>query len=200
MRFIDYSSMSDDDILNLGESAGNAPRHEADRYPPVDHWVTIDHRHIPITESQGRRHVPIPSRQAKCPPQKKAFFDALGGIFKAMGKAADTDPDFIAALSAYESGWLGQHAQGLHNPFGLTKAGGKNLSLRSYGAAASYWLYHAGRDRKGYARVVSGAKTIEAFLAALRTGGYNAATKNWAAKIAELRRTSILPFKSACGF
>jgi len=186
---VDYRTMSDHDILNLADAANGAPGSETHDDAPVDHWVTINHQHIPITLPQG-----------KCPPQKEAFFGALGSIFGAMGKTANTNPGFIAALSAYESSWLGKHAQNLHNPFGLTTAGRNNLSFPSYQAAADYWLYHAGRDRKGYARVVFGATTIEAFLAALRTAGYNAVNKNWTSKITEVYRTSIAPFAGRCGF
>ncbi len=54
MRFVDYRTMSDHDILNLGDDASDTRRDARDD-APVDHWVTIDHRHIPITESQGPR-------------------------------------------------------------------------------------------------------------------------------------------------
>jgi hypothetical protein len=181
--------MSDHDILNLADAANGAPGSETHDDAPVDHWVTINHQHIPITLLQG-----------KCPPQKEAFFGALGSIFKGMGKAANTNPGFIAALSAYESAWLGKHAQDQHNPFGLTTAGRNNLSFPSYRSAASYWLYHAGRNHKGYAQVVSGTTTIDAFLAALLAAGYNAVNKDWAPKIAEVYHTSIAPFAGPCGF
>jgi RHS repeat-associated protein len=86
----------------------------------------------------------------KCPPNKQAFFNALGDIFKSMAKTANTDADFIAALSAYESGWLGPHAQDLNNPFGLTAAGGNDLSFSSYQGAADYWMNKAGKTGNGY--------------------------------------------------
>jgi mannosyl-glycoprotein endo-beta-N-acetylglucosaminidase len=181
--------MSNNDTLDFGDVASGAPGSETHDDAPVDHWVTINHQHIPITAPQG-----------KCPPQKEAFFGALGSVFKGMGKAANTNPGFIAALSAYESAWLGKHAQDQHNPFGLTAGGGKNLSFPSYRSAASYWLYHAGRNHKGYAQVVSGTTTIDAFLAALRAAGYNAVNKDWAPKIAEVYHTSIVPFAGPCGF
>jgi len=154
---IDYPKMSDEDILKLG--SGGAPGDHDDR--PVDHWVTINHQHILITSAQDRS-------QGECPPEKKAFFGTLGGIFKRMGQAANTNPGFIAALSAYESSWLARHAQVRPNPFGLTAGGHNDLSFPSYEIAASYWLYHAGRDRNGYAHVVSSINTIGAFVAALR--------------------------------
>ncbi len=140
------------------------------------------------------------SNSEKCPPQKQAFFDALGPTFKDMAQKANTDPYFIAALSAWESALLGQHAQDDHNPFGLTNAGKRNLKFDSYSDAADYWLYHAGRNGQGYADVVSGTTTIESFLAAAQSAGYNSADPNWASRIANLYRTSILPFRRRCGF
>src|SRR5260370_13965688 len=45
-------------------------------------------------------------------------------VFRDMPDETGTDATYFAALSAYESGWLGQQAQDLHNPFGLTNGGG----------------------------------------------------------------------------
>jgi hypothetical protein len=188
---VNYRKMSDEDILNLEHPARQTSSGQEDR--PVDHWVTINHHHVPITLSHGTTH-------GKCPPQKKAFFDALGGLFKTMGRAANTDPAFIAALAAYESSWLGKHARDLHNPFGLTAGGGNDLSFPTYDAAANYWLYHAGRDRKGFASIVSGMDTIEEFASALNAAGYNAVNPNWTSDIAKVYRTSIAPFGGSCGF
>ncbi len=60
MSFVDYRTMSDHDILNLGRTSDGEPSDEDDR--PVDHWVTIDHRHIPVTEPQGRRSPEAPAK------------------------------------------------------------------------------------------------------------------------------------------
>jgi hypothetical protein len=117
-----------------------------------------------------------------------------------MGQEAHTNPAFIAALSAYESSWLAEHARSLHNPFGLTAAGGNDLSFPSYEAAAKYWLHHAGREHKGFASVVRDINTIDKFAAALRDAGYNAANPEWSSDIAKVYRTSIAPFADSCGF
>ncbi len=61
---------------------------------------------------------------AVCPDYIRNFFDTLMPVFRDMADETGTDARYFAALSAYESGWLGQHAQDLHNPFGLTNAGG----------------------------------------------------------------------------
>jgi len=190
VRFIDYRTMSDQDILSIEQAPSE--KHVGDD-KPVDHWITKDHHHIPITKSQG-------NQRRKCPPRKQAFFERLGGIFKQMGLEAQTNPAFIAALSAYESSWLGQHAQSLHNPFGLTAAGGNDLSFPSYEAAAKYWLHQAGREHKGFMSAVKGAKTIDKFAEALRKAGYNAVNSDWSSDVAKVYRTSIAPFLTGCGF
>ncbi len=102
MPFVDYRTMSDDDILNLGESAGDGPSHEADRYPPVNHWVTIDHRHIPITEPQGRT-----SQQPKVRQYSgEATYYNLPGAKTASGQRFD--PNRMAAAMTSEKAKLGQ--------------------------------------------------------------------------------------------
>jgi hypothetical protein len=70
------------------------------------------------------------------------------------------------AVSAYESGWLGQHAQDLHNLFGLTNAGGNNLSFSTYQASANYWTQHIGPS-------VQGTQTFDSFFGGLMGEGYN---------------------------
>jgi len=157
-------------------------------------WWMLDNSVDPAAANNGVKAA------TKCPAQKQAFFNTLGPIFTDMAREANTDPNFIAALSAYESAWLGPHAQELNNPFGLTKAGGNDLSFKSYADAADYWMYSAGRDANGYASLVSGTTTINAFLSAAQNGGYNAATKSWASDIANVYRTSIVPFAGVCGF
>ncbi len=47
-----------------------------------------------------------------------------------MAQTANTNVDFLMALSALESGWNGPHSQELHNLFGVTNAGGSNLTLQ----------------------------------------------------------------------
>ncbi len=102
MRFIDYSSMSDDDILNLGESASGAPGDGPHGYPPVNHWVTIDHRHIPITEPQGRR-----SKQPKVRQYSgEATYYNLPGAKTASGQRFD--PNRMGAAMTSEKARLGQ--------------------------------------------------------------------------------------------
>lgn len=117
---------------------------------------------------------------ASCPNYIKNFFDTLLPIFKDMADETGTDMKYFAALAAYESGWLGQHAQDLQNPFGLTNAGGNDLNFKSYADAQDYWMYKAGRTGDGYADVIQGAGSISEFAQALKNAGYNNKTGTWA--------------------
>ncbi len=124
------------------------------------------------------------SQNPGCPAYISNFFQKMVPVFNGMSQETkNTNPAFFAALSSYESGWLGSHAQDLRNPFGLTNAGGLDLKFGSYTAAANFWLFKAGRDRTGYARFVTGALTIAKFAAALQAAGYNNKTGSWAADV-----------------
>jgi RHS repeat-associated protein len=118
-----------------------------------------------------------------CPSNIRNFFDKLGSVFTDMAKQTGVDARLFAALASFESGWLGQHAQDLKNPFGLTKAGGNDLSFSSYSAAENYWLNDAGRDKQGYADVVRNDKTISDFANDLHDAGYNNKTGDWTDKV-----------------
>lgn len=114
-----------------------------------------------------------------CPPNISNFFKTLMPIFKDMADKTGTDSRYFAALSSYESGWMGSHAQGLHNPFGLTNAGGNDLSFTSYWQAANFWLNQAGRDKTGYSDAVRDSESISQFANALHNAGYNNRTGTW---------------------
>jgi hypothetical protein len=115
-----------------------------------------------------------------CPDYTRNFFNTFKPVFEDMASQTGADPAFFAALSSYESGWLGQHAQDFNNPFGLTNAGGKDLSFSSYSQAEQYWLYSAGRNGGGYADVVNGDNgSISEFAQDLHDAGYNNKTGTW---------------------
>ena len=102
---------------------------------------------------------------AACPPNVKAFFQALGPTINQMATNLNVDPNFIFALSAYESGWYGSHAQSLNNPFGLTHAGGNDVAYDSIAQAAQYWENHVGPD-------VQDDQSMSQFIQDLRNEGY----------------------------
>jgi RHS repeat-associated protein len=135
-----------------------------------------------------------------CPTFKRTFFDTLGSLLKQMAAVTQTDPGFIAALASFESGWLSPHAQETHNPFGLTRGGGRNLTFPSYEAAANYWLYEGGADHQGWSTILRGTSNIISFATTARDNGYNVANPNWVDDIARQYSTSILPYEAGCGF
>jgi len=93
--------MSDHDILNLGHHASGT-RHDAGDDAPVDHWVTIDHRHIPIAEPQGRRT----SQQKATEYSGDATYYNLPGAKTASGQRFD--PNRMTAAMTAEKAKLGQ--------------------------------------------------------------------------------------------
>jgi hypothetical protein len=115
----------------------------------------------------------------RCPDNINNFFKTLMPVFKDMADKTGTDSRFFAALSSYESGWAGSHAQDLNNPFGLTNAGGNDLSFKSYSDAENFWLNRAGKDKKGYANTVRNLDDISDFANALHDAGYNNKTGTW---------------------
>lgn len=114
--------------------------------------------------------------------KNRAFFDDIG-------KRVDTDPDFLMALSALESGWLSAHSQKLHNPFGTTHKGGADVSYDTYQAAADYWVSR-------YASFVQGTRTIDDFTDGLRRAGYNTATPDYADRLKQTL-ASLRKFEAA---
>lgn len=138
-----------------------------------------------------------------CPPNQKRFFGNVK-LYVGIAKTSQTDPNFIMALSAQESGWNGKHSQQLHNLFGLTHAGGNNLGFPSYQASADYWASH-------FASWVQGTKTVNSFLDGLLNHNppYNSADPNYRVDIAGGTRNdgtttpgtynSVLHFKQSCG-
>jgi hypothetical protein len=101
-----------------------------------------------------------------CTKQFKTFF-ANSDLYKEVADSLQTDVDFVMAQSSWESGWNGQHAQDLHNLFGLTKGGGRNLRFSTYKEGANVYVKTVGP-------YVTGAKTMEEYVAGLQKAGYNA--------------------------
>jgi RHS repeat-associated protein len=92
----------------------------------------------------------------------------------------NVNADYLLALAAGESGWNDadngnpgnppQHAVDLNNPFGMTHGGGRNIEYESLGQATQAW-------GEAYGEKVSGAKSFEDFLDALK--GYNTVNADW---------------------
>ena len=100
-----------------------------------------------------------------------------------------TDANYILALSAYESGWLGTHAQGLHNLFGLTNAGGPDINFPSYQASANYWSKIDGPHIDGDASIAAFSQDIQPY--------YNTVNAAWTQTLVNVF-TSVLAWRSKC--
>ena len=109
-----------------------------------------------------------------CPPKFANFFKQAP-IFNALAKQLNTEALFLMAQSSWETGWLGPHAQDLHQLFGMTHAGGNDINYSSYqGAADAY--------SKAYSPYVSNTSTMDQFTAGLKSvppHGYNTANPNY---------------------
>ena len=98
MRFIDYRRVTDEDILNLEDEA---PSGHAGDGQPVDHWITKDHRHIPIV-AQGHGGS---EKSGKTYSGDATYYD-LPGRKTASGQPFDANR--IAAAMTSEKVKLGQ--------------------------------------------------------------------------------------------
>jgi hypothetical protein len=125
-----------------------------------------------------------------CLPKMPSFFANLK-IYQDMAKTLETDADFLMALSSMESGWLDAHNQGLHNLFGVTKAGGNNLSFASYQKAADFWIEHFGS-------YVQGASTMDDFVAGIKAAKYNSVNPTYYTDLKKQLDT-VIKYKKACG-
>ena len=109
-----------------------------------------------------------------CAPRFERFF-SNAGIYESMAEQLNTKPEFLMALSSYESGWLNDHNHRLNNLFGVTNAGGKNQSYASPQASADYWI-------RNFGDWVRNAQTIDDFVEGLRYNGanpYNSVNPNY---------------------
>jgi RHS repeat-associated protein len=125
----------------------------------------------------------------KCPDNIRNFFDTLTPIASSLADQWSSSTNAILALSAYESGWLGQHAQDLHNPFGLTKAGGNDLQFSSYDAAGDFWSKNDGKYIQGITEINQFADAIQPH--------YNSVNPSWKKTLKDVYQ-SVLKWRSIC--
>jgi hypothetical protein len=126
-----------------------------------------------------------------CPPAQKNFFATFVPLIRPMAKRLGTNEDLILALSAFEDSW-GQdaHNQKLHNIFGITQAGGNNLSFLSYQSCCDYWERHFGN-------AVRNVQDISTFTANLRKLGYNSANSDYDTTL-NLVYQAVVRYKKSC--
>ena len=125
-----------------------------------------------------------------CPGYIRNFFNVAIPIANQLASTWSTDPHYILALSAYESGWLGTHAQSIHNLFGLTNKGGNDLHLSSYQASADFWSKNDGKYIEGDASIAAFSQDIQPH--------YNTANPDWTQTLVSVF-TSVLSWRVICG-
>src|ERR1039457_4394967 len=80
---------------------------------------------------------------------KNEFFKELLAPVEKVAKQYNFDPNYLLAISALESGWLGPHAHELHNAFGVTKAGKNNIKLKRFSDSVEDWGRRFGAKASG---------------------------------------------------
>jgi RHS repeat-associated protein len=124
-----------------------------------------------------------------CPRNIRNFFNVVIPIANQLASSLSTDANYILALSAYESGWLGQHAQDLHNLFGLTRGGGRDLNFSSYQASANYWAKIDGPHIDGDASIAAFSQDIQPY--------YNTVNPAWTQTLVNVFN-SVLAWRVKC--
>ena len=127
-----------------------------------------------------------------CPDDKKDFFETLLPLIRPMTARLALNEDLILALSAFENRW-GQdaHNKVLHNLFGLTHAGGKNLSFPTDQACVTYF-------ENLYGTRIRGIQALEPFIEAMKRIGYNSVNKKYYDTFRAVY-ASVLRYKAGCG-
>ncbi len=118
------------------------------------------------------------------------FSPSVLGVFKGVADKLNTNIFYVIAHSAWESHYGDTHARELHNLFGLTQGGGRNLSFGSYEEGAGM-----------YANILKntnafGAKTFDNYTSGLKQAGYNSATKGYYDKVKGMLKDSMKHFQA----
>jgi hypothetical protein len=121
---------------------------------------------------------------------RSRFFTMLP-ILNNAASSLNVPSNFVVGLSSFESGWLDNHNYALQNLFGLTNAGGNNLSFPSFQASANYFVSLV-------SPYVQNAQTIPAFLAGLSKEGFNSVNPNYNSLLTN-RINNIGKWEAKCG-
>jgi uncharacterized Zn-binding protein involved in type VI secretion len=81
----------------------------------------------------------VSATRAANPEKVTNYFNDMYALVHNLSKRMNTNEDLLFSLSSAESAWLDEHNRNLHNPWGLTKAGGNNLSFDSFQSATDYF-------------------------------------------------------------
>ena len=102
---------------------------------------------------------------------RSRFFQYLPGMLD-VAKQLNVPSTYIVGLASYESGWLDDHNAKLNNLWGLTQAGGNNISFPSMQAGNQYFATRVGP-------FIQNSQTIPTFFSGLKKEGYNAVNPNY---------------------
>ena len=128
---------------------------------------------------------------AACTPKQAAFFTRMVPLMQPMATRLNLDIDYLLALCAFEDAWGGDpHNDVLHNLFGLTQAGGRNLAFATDQACCDYWEAHYGAQ-------VRGAATFPDFEQRIRSLGYNSVDPGYDRDLLSVYH-SVMVHKAAC--
>ena len=89
-----------------------------------------------------------------------------------VAKQLNVPNNYIVGLVSYESGCLDDHNAKLNNLWGLTQAGGNNISFSSMQAGNLYFVAKAGP-------YIQGTQTIPSFFSGLKKEGCNSVNPNY---------------------
>ena len=132
-----------------------------------------------------------------CPKKYKDFFSHYP-LFQQMAQQAYTNPDFIAALSAQETGWLtSPGALNNNNAFGLDYNAGTGIQQFSSGLDTDVFEGSAQNWLNNFQSAVLGDSTIDAFVGDLWDAGYNSHA-SWYWGVQDVYVRNILPMKKKC--
>jgi hypothetical protein len=126
---------------------------------------------------------------ANGPRDFKRFFDTVYQPLSDLAKELDVPEDYILGHSAYESGYLDNHDFPLNNPFGYTKAGGRNLAFQSIAAAVAAYRKDYGSQIRGAASAKDFVGRIQGMLEGKPVTGwrtYNTATKGYESAVSRV--------------
>ncbi len=115
-------------------------------------------------------------------PQQDAFFTALDSPLTQLAGQLGAPSSYLLGLSAFENGYLDPHNTALNNPFGLTQAGGNNISFTSLSSAISYFNSLYGNQIAGATSPQDFAQRLEGVLNGAPVPGwhtYNTVNANW---------------------
>ncbi|MBY0241209.1 MAG: PAAR domain-containing protein [Burkholderiaceae bacterium] len=102
--------------------------------------------------------------RATNPEKVNNYFNDMYGPIRSLSIRMKTNEDLLFSLSSAECAWLDEHNRSLHNPWGLTRAGGRNLSFESFQAATDYF-----ETKTQWGRRLRGIEVVDDFIKELLT-------------------------------